>query len=26
MGLAWEKFGPEHLNLVNEIKQILINS
>ena len=26
MGLAWEQFGPEHLNLVNEIKQILINS
>ena len=26
MGLAWEKFGPEHLNLVNEIKKDLINS
>jgi polar amino acid transport system ATP-binding protein len=26
MGLAWEQFGPEHLSLVNEIKQLLINS
>lgn len=26
MGLAWEQFGPEHLKLVEEIKQVLLNS
>ena len=26
MGLAWEQFSPEHLKLVEEIKQVLLNS
>jgi len=26
MGLAWKKFGVEHLNLVNEIKNVMFNS
>lgn len=26
MGLAWEQFGPKHLELVSEIKQVLLNS